>query len=251
MTFPWQISIGALQIPVHLLLESAGIFTGFRYFLYLRNRHSDVISSQNRLWILIAAIFGSVMGSRVIGGLEDPAAMMRAQNIFLHFYFNKTILGGLLGGVAAVELVKKIIGEKNPSGDLFTYPLLLAMIIGRAGCFSMGVYEETYGVSSPLPWAMELGDGVPRHPVAIYEIIFLTALWVFIQQIEKKSPFAAGGKFKLFMIAYLLFRFTLDFIKPHYTLPLGLSVIQVTCVAGLVYYSNIIFKPRKLLAAYA
>ena len=125
------------------------------------------------------------------------------------------------------------------------------MIIGRVGCFGMGVHEETYGTVSNLPWAMDLGDGLYRHPVTLYEIAFLAILWIVMKQLEKKSSFASGGRFKIFMIAYLIFRFMLDFIKPHYTLPLGISVIQLTSLAGLFYYSSFILKPRKLLAAHA
>jgi hypothetical protein len=48
----------------------------------------------------------------------------------------------------------------------------------------MGVYEETYGLPSSLPWAMDLGDGIQRHPVALYEIIFLIALWLSLTAAE-------------------------------------------------------------------
>jgi prolipoprotein diacylglyceryltransferase len=251
LTFPWQLEIGSSQIPYHVIFETAGIFIGFRYFLYLRSKSSDAISSSNRLWILIGAIFGSVIGSRLIGGLENPGAMVQAKNILFHFVENKTIVGGLLGGLAGVELMKKRIGERQRSGDLFTYPLLLAMIIGRIGCFSMGVHEETYGTVTNSPFGIDLGDGEQRHPVALYEIAFLMCLWVAIFLCEKKHPLAPGARFKIFMIAYLVFRFLLDFIKPHYTFPIALSTIQLTCILGLLYYSADIIKPGKLFTVHA
>ena len=86
--------------------------------------------------------------------LKIRVALFQSPNILVYFYSNKTIVGGLLGGLVGVELIKKLIKEKNASGDLFTYPLILAMIIGRIGCFSMGVYEETYG----LPSSIAMGD---------------------------------------------------------------------------------------------
>ncbi len=163
----------------------------------------------------------------------------------MEFYQNKTILGGLLGGLLGVELTKKIIGEKNSSGDLFVYPLLLAMIIGRIGCFSMGIYEETYGIPTTLPWGMYLGDNYLRHPVALYEIIFLAGLWVCLVLIEKNRKLESGMLFKIFIISYLVFRFLLDFIKPHFNWPSGLSSIQIACLIGLMYYLYILLIREK------
>ncbi|HEY5370538.1 MAG TPA: prolipoprotein diacylglyceryl transferase family protein [Hanamia sp.] len=247
MNFPFTIQIGDTKILWHIVLETIGFIAGYRYFVYLRKKQSDSIESENRTWILIGATFGALLGSRLIGGLENPPDMLASKNILAHFYENKTIVGGLLGGLFGVELVKKAIGEKQKSGDLFTYPIILGMMIGRIGCFSMGVYEETYGTATSLPWGMNLGDGVLRHPVALYEILFLGCTWIFLIMIEKKFGFAPGAKFKLFMILYLFYRLMQDFIKPHYTFPFGLSTIQLTCIAGLIYYSPYIFNPKKLL----
>lgn len=125
--------------------------------------------------------------------------------------------------------------------------MILALMIGRIGCFSMGVFEETYGKATTFFTGMNLGDGILRHPVNLYEIFFLLCLWVSLLQLEKKYALAAGGRFKIFMIAYILFRFLLDFIKPHYTFNFGLSTIQIVCVLGLIYYSPFMITPKKLI----
>ena len=194
--FPVTIHVGSLQIPLHTVTETLGIFIGFRYFIYLRKKQGDNINTSNRIWILIAAIFGSFIGSRLVGGLENPLQLQDSDNVFLYFYQNKTVLGGFVGGLFLVEAVKKIIGETQASGDLFVFPVILALIIGRIGCFSMGVYEETYGTETSLPWGMNLGDGLIRHPVALYEILFLLLMWLAILQIEKKWTLAVGARFK-------------------------------------------------------
>jgi len=246
MQFPVTISIGASVIPLHGIIEFAAYFIGFRYFLYLRKKQPDAISTTNRIWILIGAILGSVLGSRIAGGLEDPEQLKMANNVLMHFYLNKTVLGGFLGGVWGVEIIKKMIGEKSSSGDLFTYPLILALIIGRIGCFSMGVYEETYGTATSFFTGMNLGDGKMRHPVTLYEMAFLLLIWIGLQQTEKKYELASGLRFKIFMIAYCLFRFVLDYIKPHYTYSTGLSAIQATALIGLLYYVILWFQNKKL-----
>jgi phosphatidylglycerol---prolipoprotein diacylglyceryl transferase len=247
LQFPVVFEIGESKILLHSILEVIAYFVAFRYFLFLRRKKGDSIVQTNRMWIIIGAIFGSLIGSRLIGGLEDPTQIARAENVFLYFYSNKTVLGGFLGGLFGVELVKKMIAEKQASGDLFTYPLLLGLIIGRIGCFSMGVYEETYGTATSLFTGMDLGDGIKRHPVTLYEISYLFMLWVFIYSISKRTALAQGASFKLFMIGYCVFRFFCDFIKPHYNLVLGLSVIQLTALAGLLWYARYIFYPKNLL----
>ena len=246
MTFPYHIVIGHSYILLHSITELLAYFVGFRYYLFLKKRNGDLISPGNRIWIIIGAIFGALIGSRLLGGLENPPELLNSGNWLKYFYQNKTVLGGLLGGLWAVELTKIAIGEKQSSGDLFVYPLLLALIIGRIGCFSMGIYEETYGNPTNLSWGMHLGDDYIRHPVALYEIIFLFILWISLNINEKNKVLENGALFKIFMISYLLFRFLLDFIKPHYSWPFGLSSIQTACLIGLLYYLYILLF-RKLI----
>jgi phosphatidylglycerol---prolipoprotein diacylglyceryl transferase len=251
MQFPVMLQLGGTEFPVHGLFEFAAYFVAFRYFLWLRKHQKDTISSTNRVWIIIGAIGGSVIGSRLVGGLEDPSQIKMADNVLLYFYQNKTVLGGFLFGVWGVELMKIIIKEKNSSGDLFTYPMMLALIIGRIGCFSMGIYEETYGTATTLFTGMNLGDGILRHPVTLYEMAFLIVLWIALLQTEKHFQLADGARFKLFMVAYLLFRFLLDFIKPHYTFGIGLSTIQVTSLIGLLYYAMLYIGNKSLFSIQA
>ena len=247
MQFPVELHFVKNSIHLHAVMETAGFFIGFTYFLYLRKKQGDIIESTNRTWILIGAIFGALAGSRLIGSLERPNELLHAKNIGEYIYNNKTVLGGFFGGLLGVELIKKIVGEKHSSGDLFTYPMILALIIGRIGCFSMGVYEETYGTPTKLFTGIDLGDGLMRHPVSLYEIFFLVLLWIGLLIVEKKIVLAEGGRFKLFMIGYISYRFLVDFIKPSYPIIFGLSTIQLTAVIGLIYYSPYIINPKKLL----
>lgn len=250
MKYPVEIGFGNLRISAHFILETLAFVIGFRYFLYLKRKQSDPIPESNRVWIIIGAAFGAFLFSRVLGSLENAGVWLQAENPWLYFYANKTIVGGLLGGLLFVEITKSFLKEKLSSGDLFTYPLILAMIIGRVGCFSAGIYEPTFGVESSLPWALDLGDGILRHPVALYEIIFLMMLWFSLYSLEKYIRFDMGVRFKLFMITYLAFRFLLEFIKPVHPLVWSLTTIQLACAAGLVYYyrtiTRLFYNPGKL-----
>ena len=167
MSFPVEFSVGALRLSAHLVFEVLAFFLGYRYFIYLRKRQDDPISEENRLIIIAGAAFGAFFLSRLLGSLENPAGWLHEENLWLYFFKNKTIVGGLLGGLIGVELVKKMVGEHRSSGDLFVFPLILAMMIGRIGCFSSGVYEATFGVETAMPFGLDLGDGLNRHPVAL------------------------------------------------------------------------------------
>jgi phosphatidylglycerol:prolipoprotein diacylglycerol transferase len=164
---------------------------------------------------------------------------------------NKTIIGGMLGGLIGVELTKKRIGVTVSSGDLMVYPLILAMIIGRTGCFLAGLEDGTYGIASNLPWAINFGDGIRRHPTNLYEILFWLMLWISLRLIERKHEFANGARFKVFMASYLIFRLLVEFIKPAYFFGFGLSVIQLVCIGGILYYYKVFLYPSKLIKTYA
>ena len=88
----------------------------------------------------------------------------------------KTIVGALVFGMIAVELMKRYIGLQQSTGDLYAIPLALGIAIGRIGCFLTGLADDTYGVATSLPWGVDFGDGVHRHPTQLYEIAFLLAL---------------------------------------------------------------------------
>lgn len=237
MTFPVELHCGSVHLSLHFVFELLAFGLGYRYYRHLRGTGTDPISSGNRLWILIGASAGAFLFSRLLGGLEDPVLFFSGTLTPADYYGNRTIVGGLLGGLIGVELTKKLIGEKESSGDLFTYPLILAIMVGRVGCFLSGVAEPTYGVPSALPWAMNLGDGIPRHPVALYEILFLALLWIGLYALEKRYDLRSGLRFVLFMMAYLLFRFGIDFIKPGFRFSFGLTSIQIACLSGLFYYA--------------
>lgn len=164
---------------------------------------------------------------------------------------NKTIVGGFIGGLIGVEFTKKQIGVTASSGDMMVYPLILAMIIGRVGCFLTGLEDGTFGIPSKLPWAINFGDGIRRHPTNLYEIAFWLCLWLLLYFIENKFVLANGARFKILMVCYLLFRFIIEFIKPDYFFNFGLGVIQLVCLGGIVYYYKVFLHPKNLIESYA
>lgn len=222
---------------IHFLLETLGIVLALGYYARLRKEYADPISDDHRLSLLIAATFGAFLGSRLLGSLESPELFFGGGSSagWLYYFQSKTIVGGLLGGLFAVEGAKKFLAIRQRSGDVYVYPLILAMMIGRVGCLAMGVGEPTYGLPTDSLLGLDLGDGVARHATALYEIVFLGLLWLTLRWLSKRLSLRSGRLFMLFLSSYLSYRFLIGFLQPQIPLA-GLGAIQWACLLGLGWY---------------
>ena len=221
------------QATLHPLFEALGYTGGYALYRRQRTNRGDILSDDRRWAIIAAAAVGALFGSRILGLLEyAPVRGFDWHHIFAITGGGKTIVGGLLGGWIAVELIKHFASIRSRTGDLFAVPLCLGIAIGRIGCFFAGLADDTCGTPTTLPWGINFGDGIPRHPTQLYELAFLLLLALALQRFNKR-PHHEGLTFRLFMAAYLLWRFLIDFIKPQ---PLfhGLNPIQWACLAGLL-----------------
>lgn len=239
MSIPFEPIVFGYQTNIHLILEYLAFFIAFQYYVYLRKGSADSISPMNRLSIILGAVIGALIGSRLVGILENPLIGIHKGNI-IELLNTKTIMGGLFGGLLGVEIAKKIIGETQSSGNLFTFPIIAGIFIGRIGCLLYGVNEFTYGKVTTFFMGIDLGDGLKRHPIALYELIFLVALFLFLKRLQKQKNLENGMLFQYFMILYFSFRFIIEFIKPNIFFVLGLSSIQIVCLICLFYYHKTI-----------
>lgn len=235
MDFPVTFQIFGKTILAHPVFETLGIFLGMRFYFYLKRNSTEKLSFNTSAAVLIGATAGALLGSKLIGNLENPYILFENFS-FKRFWTNNTIVGGLTFGLIGVELAKKIIGHKESTGDLIVFPLILAIIIGRIGCFLTGIHEETYGLPTDSIFGMHLGDEYLRHPVALYEIVFLIFLWFELKMISRKNKYVSGFIFQLFMLSYFSFRFLLDFIKPRVEIIWNLGTIQLVCLSVIIYY---------------
>ncbi|ALR32107.1 diacylglyceryl transferase [Chryseobacterium sp. IHB B 17019] len=235
MDFPVTFHIFGKTVLAHPVFEALGMFIGMRYYFYLKRKSKEKLPFNTSAAVLIGAMAGALLGSKLIGNLENPYKLFEHFD-FKTFWTNNTIVGGLAFGLIGVELAKKVVGHKESTGDLIVFPLILAIIIGRIGCFLTGIYEETYGIPTDSIFGMHLGDQYLRHPVALYEIVFLIMLWICLKLIEREKIYPPGFVFQLFMLSYFTFRFFLDFIKPRLELIGNLGTIQLVCIAVIIYY---------------
>ncbi|MEO5924123.1 MAG: prolipoprotein diacylglyceryl transferase family protein [Bryobacteraceae bacterium] len=242
--FPWNVSLGSIQISAHGFFEAAAYLVGGWLYNSQRKQSGDVVSDSERSSVLVAAVLGALVGSKLLYYVEDPMLTLASWKQPEYILGGKTIVGGLLGGTAAVEWVKRRMGVRRRTGDLLTLPLMVGMAIGRIGCFVSGLADHTYGIATSLLWGIDLGDGIARHPVQLYEIGFLALAAVAIRSVRHSLP--EGGQFRLFLMLYCGWRLAIDFLKPGIFIA-GMTTIQWTCVIALVWYSrNLVawFSPR-------
>ena len=225
--------LGAFSISAHFILESLAYLVGFAIYRD-RRRFGDMIDQSNRNSIIVAAILGAALGSKLLAGLEDPLALV--QQPWSVLLGGKTMVGGLLGGTLAVEWIKRRLSVRQRTGDLFAVPMAIGIAIGRLGCFFSGLADHTYGSATNLPWATDFGDGVGRHPTQLYEIVFLLALAAVLSWMRPRRP-ESGELFRLFLMSYLGWRLLIDFLKPEPSFA-GLSAIQWACALALLFYAR-------------
>jgi prolipoprotein diacylglyceryltransferase len=225
---------------VHTAFEVCAYAVGMRVFLSRRRPPTSptLADGDRRLWIIVGAALGAALGSKLAFWLEDPAVAFAAFPDWRHLLAGKSIVGGLLGGLVGVETTKRALRQTASTGDDFVLPLAIGMAIGRLGCFFAGLADHTYGLPTTLPWGVDFGDGIPRHPTQLYEIAFVLA-WIALLKARQRPTWRAGDVFRAYLAGYLAFRLAVEAIKPAPMLywP-GLTGIQWLCVLGLAYYAR-------------
>jgi phosphatidylglycerol:prolipoprotein diacylglycerol transferase len=249
MTFPVYFHFFGHPFHPHLVMELLGYTAGSQLYFFLRRRwkigERASLPLEANLWVIVGCIFGALAGSKglaLVESLPQYHAQWAATHDPAAWIGGKTIVGGLLGGWIGVEIAKKVLRIPHSTGDLFVFPLIVGMCLGRVGCFLTGLPDHTYGNFTALPWGVDFGDG-PRQPTQLYEIAFLLLLGISLF-FRGRRPLPSGRLFRLFLASYLLFRLTIEFIKPRYHPYLGFSAIQVSCLVGLVCLMASRFRER-------
>jgi phosphatidylglycerol---prolipoprotein diacylglyceryl transferase len=231
--FPMMLHFWGRSVYIHQVTDLIAYTFGFRYYLHLKKKwHVARFSMETNSWLIIGCLFGALLGSKVLAWAEAPLYYWQIRDNPLFWFGGKTIVGGLLGGWLGIEIVKKLNRITVSTGDPCVFPLIAGIAIGRIGCFVTGLEDNTCGVATRLPWGVDFGDGIPRHPAQVYEILFLIALAVILWR-SRSHGRGNGRLFRWFMGAYLGFRFLVEFIKPRMTPFLGLSSIQWACLIGV------------------
>lgn len=234
MTFPVFFHVFGHRLHPHIVMELVAYGGGFQLYRVTRDRWPRAkVPFQQTMWLLVGAVFGALAGSKVLAWAESWPDYWAHRFDLAAWATGKTIVGGLLGAWAGVEIAKRRLGIRHSTGDAFVFPLIFGMAVGRIGCFLTGLDDHTYGIATALPWGVDFGDGIFRHPTQLYDIAFLmslaVSLWIWVRTSRPN-----GALFRAFLLAYLLWRLAVEFLKPTWKPYLGLSAIQVACALGAI-----------------
>jgi len=202
---------------------------GLSYIWLTRSARVSFLPSRSHdLSYLAALVFGAGIGAFVFGS----ANLWLSQQTGLA----RSIEGALVGGIVAVELYKRSAGITGRTGARFALPLAVGVAVGRIGCFFAGLDDFTYGAPTALPWGVDFGDGVPRHPVQLYESAAMAAFaLVYILYTIRGNPFVIENGFYLAIGFYGAQRFALEFLKPYGTLVGPFTLFHLLSAAIIAY----------------
>lgn len=235
MTFPLYIPLGGFRVHPHLFFELIAYGVAFRLLLW-HNLRQDSLPVDQRTTLMVAGLMGAWLGAKLLVVAQHWSEVAGdPQTLALLFLGGKTIVGAILGGILAVERTKVWLQIRTATGDVFALPLVWAIAIGRWGCFFTGLSDRTYGIATSLPWGVDFGDGIPRHPTQLYESLFLL-LWGLFLLYRQRFFHQPGEIFRLAIVAYLGLRLVIDFLKPDPPLVWGLTAIQWACAIAVAWY---------------
>lgn len=238
---PVLFHVGPVAVPTHEVFVAAGVLVAVLVFWSEARRHPAV---RRPLWSVAAgALFGGALmakASTVWRLTAAPSGSVTPWDVLAHG--GKSLVGGLAGAYVGALVTKRVIGYRESTGDVFVPGVVLGIAVGRVGCF----LTEQIGTPTTLPWgfvppagtAADIPNcpqcllGVPLHPSFLYEIVFLLALFVVLRRLRGRIP-VPGELFKLFLLAYGVFRFLVEFVRGNQIMAFGLTGTQLFLAAGL------------------
>ena len=142
--------------------------------------------------------------------------------------------GGVIGGAAgAIWWAHRQRFPALAFGDLCSPGMGFSLAIGRLGCWLNGCcYGKAVGWGLKIP---DLGDGIARHPVQLYEAVGALVIGLALLPIRRREPARYGATFALFLVGYSALRFGLEFLRddPRGPALAGLSVSQALSLVAL------------------
>ncbi len=171
-----------------------------------KDQVSDVIF-YGALGVVLGGRIGYIIFYNFGKFIENPAIIIRIWEGGMSFH------GGMLGVFLALYLFGRKTNRTFFQVSDFIAPMVpLGLGFGRLGNF---INKELWGrpVDTAIPWAMDYGDHIARHPSSLYQALsegLLLFIILFIYSRKPRPTMAVSG---VFMMAYGGFRFITEFYR--------------------------------------
>lgn len=218
-------------LPTHGFFVALGVAVAAVVFV-LECRRRGALGEES-----LVAVTGALVGGAIGMRLSSLAETLDPYESWL--FGARSVLGGLLGAYVGVLVAKRLIGYRERTGDLFAPAVALGMAVGRIGCH----LTEAPGRPTGLPWGVHApatvaecpgcAAGAAMHPSFLYEIAFQLAAFCWLRWAREKIT-APGELFTLYIGAYAIFRFLVEFTRANDTVWLDLTRPQWFLLPGLV-----------------
>lgn len=230
---------------VYIAIMSSALFAGGLARRLTRDAGSATLNRAQRVVLALSAIVGGTLAAKLPYVLSDPDGAISG---LAWLSDGRTLTWGLVGGYFGVELAKPFLGVKGKTGDGFAMPVAVSVGVGRLGCLWAGC---CFGAPTELPWGMDFGDGVHRHPNQLYEAAFHFAaaglLWL-----AHRRGWQPNQRIKLYVIGYMTFRFFAEWWRPEPIVGFGLTFYQWSALAFAALFVGLYaWDARKLTRAAA
>jgi phosphatidylglycerol:prolipoprotein diacylglycerol transferase len=190
-------------------LMLAGI--GVTVWLWIRLARRD----SRLLAIYVGGLLGAFLGAKLLYLAIDGWRFVGQPDAWLQLATGKTILGALIGGYLAVELIKRAVGYTDLTGDWFALVAPLGITLGRVGCLVHGCCHGR--ACAPAWYTLRDAAGVDRWPAVPVEILFNLAMLALFLALRRWRKLV-GQHFHLYLVAYGMFRFLHEFLRNEHRL---------------------------------
>jgi phosphatidylglycerol:prolipoprotein diacylglycerol transferase len=231
---PHLFRLGPLQISTHDAFVALGALAAV--WVYLREAERRRLLTRQIGWVAMGAVLSGALAARLATLWRYVELAGEPSLAGAALYGGKSVLGGLAGAYVGAVLTKRLVGYRESTGDLFAPAVAVGMAVGRWGCF----FTEQVGTPTSLPWGLAVdaeaaaripmcgacAPGVPMHPSFLYEIAFHAAMVGVLGWLRPRVP-VRGELLKIYLLAYAVFRFLVEFVRGNPEAWLGLSYSQL------------------------
>lgn len=243
-TFP-DIELGPITLRTFGIMVGIGVVLG-SWIAARRNEVTAGISREDTYSLATKLVIAGVIGARITFVLSNWDAVDSPIDVIAVWegglQFSGGFIGAIIFGLPWFRRLDRLTRWRVLDG--FAYGLAIGLAIGRIGCYAVGEHfgrttsfflgvrydggptREGLEPQFPTPADLQLnGVGTVFHQTALYEFIYLLALFGILAFVLRRRPPVATAMF-IFCFVYGVCRFWSDSLRVNDKTVLGMTGAQ-------------------------